>query len=276
LNYKLGRYKEALAELDWLQANDANQTFRSTSRRRSLEGLLQKYGSSTRDFDPKLYSNDPANDLHQANTLVSANKIDPAETLLASHLKTFPNDAMAYAILYSIHTSRNQTARAIDDTNKIIELDPTNRTVYIWRAEANEKLHRHKQAIADYSFVLSFDPKSEYTRSSGVPLDQGYFRRADVYRSIHQFDNAIADYTSILTLEPSEEEAFRSRGDCYFLKGSYEQALSDYTKSISLDSRSAANTYMARAKVYEAMKKPDLAAKDRSTALVLREHRQAQ
>jgi tetratricopeptide (TPR) repeat protein len=269
LNYRLGRYKEALADLDWMQANDTTKPFWSTSRRQSLEGLLQKYGSSKRDFDPKLFSNDPNNELHEANNLVITNKLDPAETLLLGHVKSFPNDAMAYAILYSIHLNRNQIAKAIDDANNIIELDPTNRAVYIWRAEVNEKLHRYKEAIIDYSFVLSFDPKSEYTRSCGVPLDQGYFRRADDYRAIHQLDNAIADYTSILKLDPSEEEAFRFRGDCYFSKGRYELALADYTKSISLDSRSASNTYLARAKVYEAMKRVDLAKKDRSTAAEL-------
>jgi len=272
LDYKLGRYKQALADLDWLQANDTVETFWSTTRRRTIETLLQKYGTSKRDFDPKLFSNDPANDLHQANNFVASKKLDQAEALLSNHLKAFPNDAMAYAILYTIHVNKKQTVKAIDDVTKIITLDPTNRAVYMWRAEANEKAQRYKQAAADYSFVLSFDPKSEYTRSSGVPLDQGYFRRADAYRELHEFDQAIADYSSILKLEPTEEEAYRFRGDCYFMKGNYQQALVDYSKSISLDSRSAGNTYLARAKAYEALKRPDLAEKDRSTAQALSTH----
>lgn len=264
-NANLGRYNEALADLDWLDANDYRvETGLRASYRVSVNKLLKTYGSSKPDFNRALYLISPDNKPVKAEKLMDLNQNEKAETLLLEHLKKYPRDFMGLTALLRIHAKDPKKSYA--DADQLVKLDPTNRASLVWRAQAAVGLKNYKQAIDDYTTVLSFDQRSTFTRPADSPIDKILCGRADAFQKIRQFDDAVKDYTAIIKVTPKAEEAYRYRADCYFAKSDYKNALIDYSKSIELDDQTAGNTYLMRAKVYDALKEPGLATHDRAQA----------
>jgi tetratricopeptide (TPR) repeat protein len=74
-----------------------------------------------------------------------------------------------------------------------------------------------------------------------------------------------------LKADPKAVEAYEYRGACYQELGNFQNALADFSKAIELD-RTNGRVFTERAKVYDAMHKPDLAAKDRLIAKTLGAH----
>ncbi len=264
-NANLGRFIEGLADLDWLDANSFRMdTGLRASYRKSVNKLLKAFGSSKRDFNRALFLDTPTNKLVKAEKLMEENQNAKAESLLLEHLKQYPKDCMGWTALLRVHAK--DLKKSYDDANQLVKLDPTNRACLVWRAQAALGLKNYQQAIDDYTTVLSYDPRSAFTRPADANNDKILFGRAEALQKVHRYDDAIKDYTAILKVTPKAEEAFRYRADCYFAKGDNKNALSDYTNSIEQDTQTAGSTCLLRAKVYDALKQPDLAAKDRAKA----------
>jgi tetratricopeptide (TPR) repeat protein len=61
-----------------------------------------------------------------------------------------------------------------------------------------------------------------------------YFNRGNVYFDKGQYDQAISDYTKALEIDPKMVAAYVSRGLAYKIKGQYEQGDSDFNKARDL------------------------------------------
>jgi tetratricopeptide (TPR) repeat protein len=267
-NSNLGRYNEALADLDWLDNNAFRvETGLRVSYRQSVLKLLKAYGSSKRDFNPALFVDSPSNKLLKAEKLLDNHADAKAEVILREHLKQYPKDCMGWTALLRIHSK--EPKKAFEDANQIVILDPTCRAALVWRAQAAFGLKNYKQAIDDYTTVLAFEPRSTFTRPADENTDKILFGRGEAFQKMHSYDQAIKDYTAILKVTPKAEEAYRYRADCYFAKGDYKGAVEDYSKSIEFDPQTAGSTYLLRAKVFDALKQPDLADHDRAKAKAL-------
>jgi len=83
--------------------------------------------------------------------------------------------------------------KALNDFNKAIELDPSNKSVFPYRANVYAKLELYQMAINDYNIIIQANPQSEYYLSI----------RALMYSKINDFKNAIADIEKILLLNPN-------------------------------------------------------------------------
>ncbi|MCX5678683.1 MAG: tetratricopeptide repeat protein [Candidatus Omnitrophica bacterium] len=93
-----------------------------------------------------------------------------------------------------------------------------------------------------------------------------YANRGDAYNDKGSYDQAISDYNKSIELKPDYFEAYLHRGNSYYAKGSYDQAISDYTKAIELNP-GYAEAYSNRAGVYDDKGNYDQAISDYSKAI---------
>lgn len=108
------------------------------------------------------------------------------------------------------------------------------------------------KAIEEWTIHIKSNPKD----------DKVLFNRANLYRAMHKLPEALADYNKLVAMSPDDEDAHRRRGEVYMDQHDYNKAIEDFTKTIELDKSNAGSVYVLRAKAYQAIGKPDLAAKD--------------
>ncbi len=66
-----------------------------------------------------------------------------------------------------------------------------------------------------------------------------YFNRGNAYYEKGMFDEAIADYSKVIELDPEYAHACNNRGNAYGRKGLYDKAIINYTKAIELSPKFA-------------------------------------
>lgn len=256
----IGFYKQAIADCDYVLKSSPHDQ-QVIDCKKDAEMLLRKYGASTQDFDPlwKYWWLE----LHQC---IVRGQSDEAIRLALTHIKAHPRNITGYDCLAQAHESKQQRKEAAEDLSHTIMLDPTNREEHVGRAMLYRDLGLFQKSADDYSTVIELYKITRFHRPTTFAIDEIYYRRAANFQSLGLIDKAISDYDAILKWDPEQEEALRYRGDCYFRKEMYDKAISDYTKSIENDPMSSGSTYLARAKVYDRLHKPDLAASDRKKA----------
>ncbi len=94
-----------------------------------------------------------------------------------------------------------------------------------------------------------------------------YIDRADAYLHKGSYDKAIADANMVMKSQNGTELglALANRGEAYYRLRTYPQALADLTQAIHY-LPDLGSTYFYRAKVYEQMRRNDLAASDYARA----------
>lgn len=149
---------------------------------------------------------------------------------------------------------------AISNYNWAIEKNPKNPAAYYFRGLANNKKNNKLLALQDISNSIEL--------SGGFV--QAYVSRASIFSDLERFDSAIKDYESALKLRPGDLEIqalladslfdagnylaaeqfyteliqrssqksylYRERGDVLYKMQLYERAISDYKKSLDIDS----------------------------------------
>jgi tetratricopeptide (TPR) repeat protein len=177
---------------------------------------------------------------------------------------SFPKNARDYQQLGRTHTRKGEYAKAIEDCNKAIQLDPQFAEAYFSRGTAHLRKRDFDSAIADYGQAIQIDPKDaraylnramaylgkcNYDKAladgdQAISLDPrnalAYVNRATVYLMKRDFDGAIADYDHAIQIDPKNAQAYLNRGTAYLRKLNYETAITDYDQAIQLNPRSDA------------------------------------
>jgi tetratricopeptide (TPR) repeat protein len=94
------------------------------------------------------------------------------------------------------------------------------------------------------------------------------YNRGNAYLSKRSYDQAIADYTRALTLNPGLARAYNNRCAAYLGKGLDDQAIADCSNAIALKS-SDAKTYYNRGNAYMDKSLYDRAIADYTQAIAL-------
>jgi hypothetical protein len=113
--------------------------------------------------------------------------------------------------------------KAIEDLNRVIELDPTNHYAYSNRALAKYGLGVYEEAIKDLTLVISLNP--EY-------LGKVYYYRGECYRSMDAFEKAITDYVTAIRLGYSNGDLYLSMSYCYMQLHEYEKAKANLDEAV--------------------------------------------
>jgi tetratricopeptide (TPR) repeat protein len=128
------------------------------------------------------------------------------------------------------YDSHRDYARAIEDHNEAIRLNPNNPTAYYNRGTAYDNKGDYDLAIRDYSEAIRLKPDFAFA----------YIGRGVTYASKRDYDRAIEDYDEAIRLNPKVESAFENRGVSHGMEGDDDRAIQDYNEAIRLDPKELA------------------------------------
>ena len=128
------------------------------------------------------------------------------------------------------YDSHRDYARAIEDHNEAIRLNPNNSTAYYNRGTAYDNKGDYDLAILDYSEAIRLKPDFAFA----------YIGRGVTYASKRDYDRAIEDYDEAIRLNPKVESAFENRGVSHGMEGDDDRAIQDYNEAIRLDPKELA------------------------------------
>lgn len=123
------------------------------------------------------------------------------------------------------YDSHRDYARAIEDHNEAIRLNPNNPTAYYNRGGAYYDKGDYDVAIRDYNEAVRLKPDYAFA----------YHGRAKAYSAKRDYDRAIEDFNEAIRLNPDEEHAYNNRGLAYAYEGDYDRAIRDYNEAIRLN-----------------------------------------
>jgi tetratricopeptide (TPR) repeat protein len=92
------------------------------------------------------------------------------------------------------------------------------------------------------------------------------FKRGDVFYVKGDYNNAIKDYDECIRLKPNHSKALHHRGDAFFQLGFFEKSIESYSLAIEIDNQSD-SIYYRRALAYKEIGKQDLAINDLTSAI---------
>ncbi len=127
------------------------------------------------------------------------------------------------------YQNTNQWDKSIDDFSKAIEIDSDNLDAYAGRGVSYGVLGQMDKAIADFSRTIQINPK--YTK--------GYSNRGVTYANLGYPDKAIADYSKAIELDPGYRDAYTNRSIAYGKLNQWDKAIADGVRAIKIDPENA-------------------------------------
>jgi tetratricopeptide (TPR) repeat protein len=106
--------------------------------------------------------------------------------------------------------------------------------------DPNDPATTPKPTVAGCTVVLNSDQLTDADRSLALA------RRGDILFAQNRYDRAITNYNQALKLAPDDSVLFANRANAYLARngpGDYDNAVSDWDKSIELDPKSAQSYY---------------------------------
>jgi tetratricopeptide (TPR) repeat protein len=112
--------------------------------------------------------------------------------------------------------------------NKAIESDSITTIYRLNRAVALTNLNMHKEAIADYLFIVSkIEDDPEY-----------FFQLGDLYEKVKNPEKSIVYYTKAIDLYQEDYTYFFQRGTLYLKKKDFALAVADYDQVLKINPES--------------------------------------
>lgn len=195
------RYDEALGELNFLIDFQPNDVGLLLLRGRSFEGL-RNFEAALRDFE-KVVSLAPRSQNAFADYMDISNlerdrkNFDAAVTAVSKAISLVPS-AWLYLARANIHKLAGNPALALNDAEKVLEIDPGVALAYEERAYALLHLRRLDEALLSVNQALA----------KGVP---SHATRGKIYEMMGQFDKARADYEASIRLTPGPKSYMLER-----------------------------------------------------------------
>jgi tetratricopeptide (TPR) repeat protein/S1-C subfamily serine protease len=142
-----------------------------------------------------------------------------------------PNDYFAYSGRGTINILLGNSAAAIADLTKAIELFPSGNkyrfTAYVARGTQRMVSGDIPGAIADYTATIEGKANEDM-------LVQAYLGRAQAYANSKDFPKAIADCSQLIALQPRNAVAYYNRGGFHAQAGNAQSAIADFDRAIAL------------------------------------------
>jgi tetratricopeptide (TPR) repeat protein len=163
-----------------------------------------------RDWCYKSNLNNPAvNNSEFNNQTLAAQNIQGCDAVITSGRENQVNLTIALNERGWAYITTGQYARALQDYDRVIQLNPDNVLAISNRCFARALIGRYQEALADCNEALRRVPVN------AEKLDT----RAFTYLKSGQFDMAIADYTAALKIKPEKASSLYGRGLAHRKKG---------------------------------------------------------
>jgi Flp pilus assembly protein TadD len=146
-------------------------------------------------------------------------------TVFEHALRVTDNNFTAYYGRGTVFLNLGNYRQAIEDYDKVVEINPKYAEAYNNRGTAYSNLGSYRQAIGDYDRAIEINPKYE----------KAYNNRGVASKHLGNYQQAIGDYDKAIEINPKYAEAYNNRGTAYSNLGSYRQAIGDYDKAIEIN-----------------------------------------
>jgi lipoprotein NlpI len=127
--------------------------------------------------------------------------------------------------------SRGQPEAALALADKAVAGNPNSTRPYLVRAGIYQALASHAKAVADYTKVLTLDPKAAVV----------YNWRGSAYFKLGQIDKSIEDFDRFLELRPAEKPRHWQRGISLYYAGRYEEGQKQFEGYEAVDANDVEN-----------------------------------
>jgi tetratricopeptide (TPR) repeat protein len=119
-----------------------------------------------------------------------------------------------------------------------------------------------KDSLSLWSDAIEKSPSNEINPQ----YVDAYNNRGMAYAAKGNYDQAISDFNKTIEINPVYVDAYNNRGNVYYSKGRYDRAILDYTKAIEINPRKA-DFYYNRGTAYAAKGEYDRAISDFNKAI---------
>ena len=144
------------------------------------------------------------------------------QTLLEKKTKHYAQTHIWTALAFF---KQKQYPEAIQDFQKSISIDPSNKGVYFYLGLAYNSLKQFDNAIANYKKAINIDPN----------FKEAYFHLGITYGELNQFDKAIIACQKATDIDPNFKEAYFGLGIIYGELNQFDKAISNCQKAINID-----------------------------------------
>ena len=146
-------------------------------------------------------------------------------------------EAQAHTAKAQSLAKSGETAAALDEFNRAVDLDPYNAQALFGRALIYQGNNQHDVAIADFSAASGLNPQK------AEPL----LGRASSYLALGKVKEATADLDEASEADPHNAQIWTARGQAYERLGDKTKAAASYNKAVALRPRDdAARSGLAR------------------------------
>lgn len=163
-----------------------------------------------------------------------------------------------FARMAVLHMIAGNTARAFEQFDHAIDLNPVNPHFYLGRGMARLRNDELSRAVEDFDRAIALD------RTSSV----AFFGRGQVYDRMSEYGRAIEDLNEAVNLLPANAAAYTIRGSVYTGMREYERAIEDIGHAIKLDPTCSIG-YLYRGIAHELKGEQDRAMADYTRAIEL-------
>ncbi len=184
--------------------------------------------------------------------------VDDAFAYFTERIRTHSEDQFSYRVRAALSSDRTDFDRALDDWNKVVELEPEDPSSYFGRGNIRLTRREWAKAVGDFTQTIKLD--SEHA--------DAHRARAFAWLAQHSFDQAIADCGDAIKLDPEDERTLVIRGRAWLGKQEFAKAIADCTEAIRLD-RSDSRAFVCRALAWGRQNEYDKAIADYNSAIQL-------
>ncbi len=114
---------------------------------------------------------------------------------------------------------------ALNDVEKLIEIDPNSAENYMYRGGIKQELGDIQGYVNDLHKAIEINPKDVGIRGNIAVF---YFQR-------NEWENAAKEYSGIINVDPNNAGAYLMRGNCQSQMGNKQVALKDYAQVVKLE-----------------------------------------
>lgn len=192
---------------------------------------LEEYSEAERDLTEALgvAPLDPSVYVERGYFYMRRKRYDDALADFVAGSKLEPGNPVYRYASGRVENALGRYARAIENYDHALRLDPRYARAMLARAEANLNLGRHQIAHADYTRALAHALVRADDRFFAL-LGRGY-----VSLQLGEFAGAVADFDGALAINPNAFNALAWRGYAHERRGRPDLALGDYERASAYD-----------------------------------------
>ena len=222
---KLGRYEDALVDLDRAIELDSNDSI-AWINRGITKGRLGRYEDALVDLDRaiELDANNSADWENRGNTKDRLGRYEEALTDYNRAIELDSNNSPAWMNRGNTKGRLGRYEDALTDHNRAIELGSNDSIAWMNRGITKDNLGRYKEALVDLDRAIDLDADD-----SNVWINRG-----NTKGRLGRYEEALTDYNRGIELDPDNSDAWNIKALKLSVQGKFEQAISDIDRAIAL------------------------------------------